>query len=318
MRTTSVGLKKYLIMPIPDFQSLMRPLLEAHADGKEHLNRELVALLGERFNLTEEERRTMLPSGGARLFDNRIGWAKSHITQAGLLISPRRAISVITDRGREALRIHPERIDLRVLNGYEEYCEFRNRRKNTGDDESDTSEAEIQDVQTPEELLENAYLQVRSQIEAELLSQIKSSPPEFLERVVVDLVVRMGYGGSRKDAGEALGRSGDEGIDGIIKEDPLGLDIIYLQAKRWEGTVGRPEIQKFAGALQGQRARKGIFITTSTFSSDALEYTSRIETKIILIDGPRLAKLMFDHGVGVATASNYEVKRIDSDYFTDT
>jgi restriction system protein len=305
-------------MPIPDFQSLMRPLLEAHADGKEHLNRDLVAQLGEQFGLTEEERREMLPSGGARLFDNRIGWAKSHITQAGLLISPRRAISVITDRGREALRIQPERIDLRVLNGFEGYREFRNRRKNVEDDESDTSETEIQDAQTPEELLENAYLQVRRQVEAELLSQIKSSPPEFLERVVVDLVVRMGYGGSRKDAGEALGRSGDEGIDGIIKEDPLGLDIIYLQAKRWEGTVGRPEIQKFAGALQGQRARKGIFITTSTFSSDALEYTSRIETKIILIDGPRLAKLMFDHGVGVATASNYEVKRIDSDYFTDT
>lgn len=296
----------------------MRPLLEAHADGKERLNRDLVAQLGEQFGLTEEERREMLPSGGARLFDNRIGWAKSHITQAGLLISPRRAISVITDRGREALRIHPARIDLRVLNGFEGYREFRSRRKSVEDDESDTSETEIQNAQTPEELLENAYLQVRRQVEIELLSQIKSSPPEFLERVVVDLVVRMGYGGSRKDAGEALGRSGDEGIDGIIKEDPLGLDIIYLQAKRWEGTVGRPEIQKFAGALQGQRARKGIFITTSTFSSDALEYTSRIETKIILIDGLRLAKLMFDHGVGVSAASNYEVKRIDTDYFTDT
>jgi restriction system protein len=296
----------------------MRPLLEAHADGKEHINRDLVAQLGEQFGLTEEERREMLPSGGARLFDNRIGWAKSHITQAGLLNSPRRAVSVITDRGREALQIHTQRIDLRFLNGYDEYREFRNRRKNLEGDESETTEAEIQDAQTPEELLENAYFQVRRQIEAELLSQIKSSPPDFLERVVVDLVVRMGYGGSRKDAGEALGRSGDEGIDGIIKEDPLGLDIIYLQAKRWEGTVGRPEIQKFAGALQGQRARKGIFITTSMFSADALEYTSRIETKIILIDGQRLAKLMFDHGVGVATASNYEVKRIDSDYFTDT
>jgi restriction system protein len=305
-------------MPIPDFQSLMRPLLEAHADGKEHINRDLVAQLGEQFGLTEEERREMLPSGGARLFDNRIGWAKSHITQAGLLNSPRRAVSVITYRGREALQIHTQRIDLRFLNGYDEYREFRNRRKNLEGDESETTEAEIQDAQTPEELLENAYFQVRRQIEAELLSQIKSSPPDFLERVVVDLVVRMGYGGSRKDAGEALGRSGDEGIDGIIKEDPLGLDIIYLQAKRWEGTVGRPEIQKFAGALQGQRARKGIFITTSMFSADALEYTSRIETKIILIDGQRLAKLMFDHGVGVATASNYEVKRIDSDYFTDT
>lgn len=305
-------------MPIPDFQSLMRPLLEAHADGKEHINRDLVSQLAEQFSLTDEERREMLPSGGARLFDNRIGWAKSHVTQAGLLTAPRRAISMISERGREALLHHPERIDLRVLNGFEEYREFRNRRKTPDEDDSDTPGLEVQDTQTPEELLENAYLQVRRQIESELLAQIKSSPPDFLERVVVDLVVRMGYGGSRKDAGEALGRSGDEGIDGIIKEDPLGLDIIYLQAKRWEGTVGRPEIQKFAGALQGQRARKGIFITTSTFSADALEYTSRIDTKIILIDGPRLAKLMFDHGVGVATASNYEVKRIDSDYFTDS
>lgn len=296
----------------------MRPLLEAHADGREHLNRDLVAHLAEVFGLTDEERREMLPSGGARLFDNRIGWAKSHIAQAGLLLSPRRAISTITERGREALRSHPQRIDLRTLNDYAEYREFRNRRKSNDDDGSGSSYSEVQEEQTPEELLENAYLKVRRQIEAELLSQIKNSAPDFLERVVVDLVVRMGYGGSRKDAGEALGRTGDEGIDGIIKEDPLGLDIIYLQAKRWEGTVGRPEIQKFAGALQGQRARKGIFITTSTFSSDALEYTSRIETKIILIDGPRLAKLMFDHGVGVATASNYEVKRIDSDYFTDT
>ncbi len=304
-------------MPIPDFQSLMRPLLEAHADGKEHLNRDLVAQLAYQFGLADDERRELLPSGGARLFDNRIGWAKSHITQAGLLTAPRRGVSMITDRGHESLRTHPERIDLRVLNGYEEYREFRNRRKTPGEEEIDSPELGIQDSQTPEELLENAYVQVRRQIESELLAQIKSSPPEFLERVVVDLVVRMGYGGSRKDAGEALGRSGDEGIDGIIKEDPLGLDIIYLQAKRWEGTVGRPEIQKFAGALQGQRARKGIFITTSTFTGEAVDYTSRIESKIILIDGARLTKLMFDHGVGVATASNYEVKRIDSDYFTD-
>lgn len=305
-------------MPIPDFQSLMRPLLQAHADGKEHINRDLVSQLAEQFELSDEDRRELLPSGVARVFDNRIGWAKSHISQAGLITAPRRAISVISERGREALLHHPERIDLRVLNGFEEYREFRNRRKTPGENDGDPPELEVQNSQTPEELLESAYLQVRRQIEAELLSQIKSSPPEFLERVVVDLVVRMGYGGSRKDAGEALGRSGDEGIDGIIKEDPLGLDIIYLQAKRWEGTVGRPEIQKFAGALQGQRARKGIFITTSTFSADALEYTSRIDTKIILIDGPRLSKLMFDHGVGVATASNYEVKRIDSDYFTDS
>lgn len=305
-------------MAIPDFQTLMRPLLEAHADGQEHLNRDLVAGLADRFGLSEQEKREMLPSGRARLFDNRVGWAKTHISQAGLLVSPRRAVSMITDRGREALRTHPDRIDLRILNEYEEYREYRGRRKSAEEEEETGIENEQPaDEQTPEEILENAYSAVRRQVEAQLLAQLKNAPPEFMERVVVDLVVRMGYGGSLKDAGEALGRSGDEGIDGLIKEDPLGLDIIYLQAKRWEGTVGRPEIQKFAGALQGQRARKGIFITTSSFSADALEYALRIETKIILIDGPRLARLMFDHGVGVATVSNYEVRRIDSDYFAD-
>lgn len=308
-------------MPIPDFQTLMRPILEVHSDGKECLNRDLVTQLSERFGLSDEERREMLPSGGARLFDNRIGWAKSHMTQAGLLVSPKRAVSLITARGLKVLKDCPSRVDLRVLNEFEDYREFRNRRRSSGEKEPEenvgNSGLEIPDSRTPEELLESSYLQVRSNIEAELLAQIMASPPDFLERVVVDLVVRMGYGGSRRDAGAALGRSGDEGIDGIIKEDPLGLDIIYLQAKRWEGSVGRPEIQKFAGALQGQRARKGIFITTSTFTAEALEYASRIETKIILIDGARLSKLMFDHGVGVATASTYEVKRIDSDYFAD-
>lgn len=302
-------------MPIPDFQSIMRPLLEAHTDGKERVNRDLIAQLADHFGLTDEERREMLPSGGARLFDNRVGWAKSHVTQAGLLSSPRRAMSAITQRGLDVLRDYPGRIDLRILNGFDDYREFRNRKRTT-EGQSDTTD-EVAESQTPEELLENSYQKVRQQIEAELLRQIMENPPDFLERVVVDLVVRMGYGGSRKDAGEALGRSGDEGIDGIIKEDPLGLDIIYLQAKRWEGNVGRPEIQKFAGALQGQRARKGIFITTSSFSADAVEYVLRIDSKIILIDGARLTKLMFDHGIGVATASTYEVKRIDSDYFAD-
>lgn len=302
-------------MPIPDFQSIMRPLLELHQDGQEHLNRELIANLADRFNLTLDERRQMLPSGGARFFDNRVGWAKSHISQAGLLSSPRRAVSVITERGREVLRNYPDRIDLRILNEFEDYREFRNRRRTPGESPEPTEEES--NTQTPEESLDHAYQTVRRQTEADLLNQIMANPPDFMERVIVDLVVRMGYGGSRKDAGEALGRSGDEGIDGIIKEDPLGLDIIYLQAKRWTGPVGRPEIQKFAGALQGQRARKGIFITTSSFSADAIEYVSRIESKIILIDGPQLTKLMFDHGVGVTTASTYEVKRIDSDYFSD-
>lgn len=302
-------------MAIPDFQSLMRPLLALHSDGSEHLNRDLVSSLADQYSLSEEERREMLPSGGARLFDNRIGWAKSHMLQAGLLTSPRRAISRITDRGLQTLAQNPARIDLRTLNQFDDYREFRSRKKTEEKEAPETSTSE-DDVETPEEALENAFLKVRAQTEGDLLRLVKESSPDFLESVVVDLVVRMGYGGSRKDAGKAIGRSGDEGIDGIIKEDPLGLDIIYLQAKRWEGTVGRPEIQKFAGALQGQRARKGIFITTSSFTSDALDYVMRIDTKIILIDGRELSRLMFEHGIGVTTASVYEVKRVDSDYFS--
>jgi len=293
----------------------MRPLLQIHADGLEHVNRDLVSQIAEHFHLTEDERREMLPSGTTRVLDNRIGWAKSHITQAGLLASPRRAVTVITQRGHDVLKKNPERVDLRVLNEFEDYRVFRSRKKQeieaAGGNEDNTTE-EV----PPEELLGNAFQKVRRQIEAELLSQVMANPPEFLEQVVVDLVVAMGYGGSRKDAGEALGKTGDEGIDGIIKEDPLGLDTIYLQAKRWEGTVGRPEIQKFAGALQGQRAKKGIFITTSSFSGEAVEYVQRIDSKIILIDGVRLTKLMFDHGIGVTIASTYQVKKIDSDYFT--
>jgi restriction system protein len=302
---------------IPDFQTIMRPLIAAHEDGREHLNRDLVAALADQFGLTAEERREMLPSGAARLFDNRVGWAKTHVSHAGLLASPRRGVSVITEQGRQVLRDHTDRVDLGVLGEFDEYQQWRNQHKDASP--ADFTRRQETESLTPEEQLESAYQGVRQQVEDELLHNVSSAPPDFLERVVVDLVVRMGYGGSRKDAGEALGRSGDEGIDGIIKEDPLGLDIIYLQAKRWDPsrTVGRPEIQKFAGALQGQRARKGIFITTSSFSPEAIEYVSRIETKIILIDGARLSRLMFDHGIGVAASSVYEVKRIDSDFFSD-
>lgn len=171
--------------------------------------------------------------------------------------------------------------------------------------------------ETPEETLEAAYQRLREKLAAEILSTVKSCSPEFFECLLVDLLVRMGYGGSRREAGEAIGRSGDEGIDGIIKEDRLGLDIIYLQAKRWEAVVGRPEVQKFAGALQGQRARKGILITTSSFSREAIDYAGNIDTKIILVNGARLAELMIDHGVGVVSEATYELKRVDSDYFSE-
>ena len=307
-------------MSIPDFQSLMRPLLELHADEHEHINRDLVNTLAQQFAVTDDERRSLLPSGRAKLFDNRVGWAKTYISNAGLIESPRRAVSRITSEGSRILKVHAGPINIRFLNELTGSKPAKGRRAAEGNDIATFTEPEAPTElgETPEELLENAYLTLRADIERDILQQILSNPPEFLERVIIDLVVKMGYGGNLKDAGEAIGRSGDEGIDGIIKEDPLGLDVIYLQAKRYEGTtVGRPDIQKFAGALQGQRAKKGIFITTSSYSREARDFVSKIETKIILIDGAMLAKLMFDHGVGVSVSTQYEVKRIDTDYFDE-
>lgn len=304
-------------MSIPDFQSLMRPLLALHEDGAEHINRDLVNALAKQFSLTDEERREMLPSGRAKMFDNRIGWAKTYIVNAGLIEAPKRGISVITEKGRQALKEHTDRIDLRTL-ALITGKPSRGKKSDATEEIEATSEIEVESDETPEEALDNAYQKIRGSVEREIISKILSNPPDFLERVIIDLVVKMGYGGNRKDAGEAIGRSGDEGIDGIIKEDPLGLDVIYLQAKRYEGTVGRPDIQKFAGALQGQRAKKGIFITTSGYSKEAREFASKIDTKIILIDGPMLAKLMFDHGIGVSASTTYEVRRIDTDYFDES
>ena len=305
-------------MAIPDFQTLMRPLLELHGDGNEHLNRDLVNALADQFSLTEEERREMLPSGRAKMFDNRVGWAKTYISTAGLIDAPRRAVSIITERGMQALIDYPKVINLRVLAKLNGTKSARERKRDVELEPEQPRGADIESHETPEEAFENAYLKLRNDVEREIIAKILANPPEFLERVIIDLVVRMGYGGNRKDAGEAIGRSGDEGIDGIIKEDPLGLDIIYLQAKRYEGTVGRPDVQKFAGALQGQRAKKGIFITTSTYSREAKDFASKIDSKIILIDGPMLAKLMFDHGVGVSVNTVYEVKKIDTDYFEES
>ncbi len=305
-------------MAIPDFQTLMRPLLELHGDGKEHLNRDLVNTLADQFSLSEEERREMLPSGRAKMFDNRVGWAKTYISTAGLIEAPRRAVSIITEKGKQALIDHPRAINLRVLANLNGTKSAREKKRDVDLGMEPPRGVDVESHETPEESFENAYLKLRSDVEREIIAKILANPPEFLERVIIDLVVKMGYGGNRKDAGEAIGRSGDEGIDGIIKEDPLGLDIIYLQAKRYEGTVGRPDVQKFAGALQGQRAKKGIFITTSTYSKEAKDFASKIDTKIILIDGPMLAKLMFDHGVGVSVNTVYEVKKIDTDYFDES
>ncbi|MFB3885422.1 MAG: restriction endonuclease [Thermodesulfobacteriota bacterium] len=302
-------------MSIPDYQTIMLPLLRFAGDQQEHSLREAVDQLAERyFKLTEEEKKELLPSGLQEVFKNRVGWARTYMKKAGLLESTRRGHFKITDRGKKVLTQSPTRIDVTFLEQFEEFRQFRalrHTRVEGGEVEEEMSE------RTPEEALESAHKQLRDNLANELLQQIKSCSPALFEKIVVELLVKMGYGGSRQDAGRAIGKSGDEGIDGIIKEDRLGLDIIYIQAKRWENTVGRPEVQKFAGALQGQRARKGIMITTSNFSKEALDYAQRIDSKIVLIDGEQIAQLMIDHSLGVSPMAAYEIKKIDTDYFTE-
>ncbi len=270
-------------MPIPDYQSCMLPLLRYAADGAEHALKEAVSALAEEFRLTEVEKSEYLPSGQQTVIQNRIAWARTYMKKAGLLTSPRRGYLAITERGRSVLRENPPAIDVVFLERFPEFIEFKGLRHEKEEESLAVATAPATAIgKTPHEALEAAYDRLRSELVAEILSTIKVSEPALFEEIVVDLLVNMGYGGSRKAAGQAIGRRGDEGIDGIIKEDRLGLDIIYIQAKRWEATVGRPEIQKFAGALDGQRARKGIFTTTSDFSREAQDYVSRIDKKIIL------------------------------------
>ena len=305
-------------MPIPDFQSLMRPLLELAADGAEHSMADAREHLAERLGVTEEERAKLLPSGRQAVFSNRVAWAKVYLERAGILDGTRRAHFRISERGRETLDAGPERITIPYLLQFPEFVEFRARTKEEtgGDETAPTGTGEVPN-ETPEEQLESAYQRLRADIAAELLDRVKGCTPKFFERLVVELLLAMGYGGSRKEAGKAVGQSGDEGIDGIISEDRLGLDMIYLQAKRWTGTVGRPEVQKFVGALHGKRARKGIFLTTGSFSPDAVDYALHIDPKVVLIDGAQLAELMIDFGVGVTSVASYEIKRLDSDYFAE-
>ena len=244
-------------MPIPDYQTLMLPLLRLARDGAERPFRDAVDKLADEFALTDDERSELLPSGTAHVFGSRVGWARSYLKQAGLLEAPKRGVFRITPEGKALLAKNPVRVDNSLLNQYESFRAFRARGRESEDSTKLTS-VEVASEQTPEDAMAAAYQRIRKNLESDLLEQVKSASPAFFERLVVDLVVAMGYGGSRQDAGRAIGRTGDGGIDGIIKEDRLGLDVIYLQAKRWENTVGRPEVQKFAGALQGQRASKGI------------------------------------------------------------
>ncbi len=304
-------------MPIPDYQSIMLPLLQLASDGLEHRFRDAVEKLEIDFSLTEEEKNELLPSGSQAVFRNRVGWARTYLKQAGLLTATKRGYFTISDTGHTLLSTNPKKIDLDLLGTYDTFLEFKSRKRSGGSATSSDSPTQSTSDETPEDALASAYRTLRRDVEHEILDQVMSASPAFFEQLVVDLLVKMGYGGNRQDAARAVGKSGDGGIDGIINEDQLGLDVIYIQAKRWENNVGRPELQKFAGALQGQRARKGIMITTAGFTSDAIEYCKTINTRIILIDGERLASLMVDFGIGVSTVGTYEIKKIDSDYFDE-
>ncbi len=302
---------------IPNYQAIMLPLLRAVQDGREYRIADLVELLSEKFKLTEEERKELLPSGQAFLFANRVGWARTYLKKAGLLDAPKRGYIIITQRGLNVLKQRPKEINVTFLKQFPDFLEFLILKREDSTQVNEILQSES--AQTPEEILEDSYQNIRKTLAQELLDKIIRLSPSFFERLVVELLVKMGYGGSIKDAGRAIGKSGDEGIDGTIKEDKLGLDIIYIQAKRWQSAnvVGRPEIHKFVGALAGQGAKKGIFITTSSLTKDALDFVPRNETKIVLIDGYKLAQLMIDYNLGVATQHVYEVKKIDSDYFEE-
>ena len=302
-------------MPIPDYQTIMLPLLEFAGDKQEHSLREASTKLAAKFELTEDEKNELLPSGGEGRFYNRVSWARTYLKKEGLLSYPRRGFFSITSRGEKLLANPPKEINSKFLKKYDEFVRFVEIKSSDHFGNIEKEEQVI--VETPEEILESAHQKLQENLSVEILENIRKCSPYFFESLVVDLLVSMGYGGSRKEAGQAVGKSGDEGIDGIIKEDRLGLDIIYIQAKRWDNVVGRPEIQKFAGALLGQSAKKGVFITTSDFTKGAVDYVTRIDSKIILINGTRLAELMIEHDIGVTPIASYEVKRIDSDYFIE-
>ncbi|HOI27244.1 MAG TPA: restriction endonuclease [Paludibacteraceae bacterium] len=299
---------------IPDYQTIMLPLLKLTSDNEIHKFRDVVELLAEHFKLNENERKELLPSGNQAIFDNRVGWARFYLTKAGLLKSEKRGTHQITEQGLSFLKSKPAVLKTKDLDKFKQFVDFKNSIDKKATTDTNDSE-EIEEQETPEEALEYAYLKLKNDLSRDLLETIKSCSPAFFEKLMVDLITKMGYGGSRKDAGKALGKTGDGGIDGIIKEDKLGLDTIYIQAKKWENTVPVREIRDFAGALLSKKARKGIFIATSNFPKSAYEFVESIEHKIILIDGERLTNLMFEFNVGVSTQSTYEVKKIDSDYF---
>jgi restriction system protein len=301
-------------MAIPGFEYFMLPILRNIEDAKEYYFRDVMEEIIKETKLTDEERVRLLPSGSTLVVNSRVGWARTYLTKAGLLKKTKRGYVTISREGINLLKTDPTEINLKLLEKYESFRVFRVR--NTNETETEKIEAINKDI-TPDELIENELQMIKKQLEEDLLDQLKQVSPVKFENIVVDLLVKMGYGGSKREATQVVGKTGDGGIDGIIKEDKLGLDAVYIQAKRWDSQVGRPEIQKFAGALLGQKAKKGVFITTGIFSNDATKYVENLDTKIVLIDGHYLTELMVEFNLGVNQFKIYEIKKIDSDYFIE-
>lgn len=302
---------------IPDFQTVMLPILEILSDGKEYDRRNLIEKISDKFKLTEEERNELLPSGNSRIISNRVGWAKSYMVQAQLIETVRRGTYKINEKGIKVLKQKPNKIDIKLLKTLPDFNNWQQSYSSKKEKGIVETNIDIETEQTPEELIEFSYLKLKEELASELLDKIKKSSPNFFERLVVDLLIKMGYGGSKKEAGQILGKSGDGGIDGLIKEDKLGLDTIYIQAKRWENSVPVREVRDFAGSLLSKKAKKGIFITTSDYPKSAYEFVVSIEPRIVLINGKELADLMIENNVGLSSKTIYEIKKIDSDYFEE-
>jgi restriction system protein len=307
-------------MAVPDFQTLMLPVLREFADRAEHAPREIRQRVADRLQLTPEDVAEMVPSGTQTRLANRVAWGHIYLKRAGLLASPRKGVYRIAERGEEVLKSPPDQLNMQFLERYPEYREFRAKHSSaevpadqaSPDGTVGPGEAVLL---TPDEQIRAGFQLLRANLAAQLLDRVRQASPMFFEHLVVKLLVAMGYGGSYADAAQVVGKSGDGGIDGIIKEDRLGLESIYVQAKRWQATVGRPEIQQFAGALHGNRARKGVMITTSSFSRDAIEYAKSSQIAIVLIDGVQLADFMIEFGVGVSDVETINLKKLDEDYF---
>lgn len=304
-------------MSIPKYDEMYRAFLDCLADGQPHRSKEVKDTVAGVFSVSEKERAEMLPSGKQQLFDNRIGWTRTYLKKAGLVQSPSRGVYVITSAGKQVLNENPPHIDNLYLQRFESFRKFI-----SPDDEDSGTPAPAEKVsgKTPQDILDEAFQQINTTLADDLLSEIMKQPPAFFEHLVVKLLTQMGYGGSVDNAGTVIGQTGDEGIDGIIREDKLGFSLIYIQAKRWDcdNTVGRPEIQKFVGALAGQGASKGLFITTAKFTKEARQYAEKQHTtKVVLVDGTALAKLMIEYNLGVSTEATYAIKRIDIDFFAE-